>query len=201
MSQSKNHIKLESGNFYHIYNHANGIDNLFNTDRNFSYFLNKYKLLIEPFAETYAYCLMPNHFHILVKIKDEAELQSEILNPKNLSVSELVSNQFRRLFTSYAKSINEEQMRAGSLFRQNFKRINVKTEYYLIHLIYYIHANPVYHGFVERVEEWDFSSYHEICAQKSELINWEAVLDLFLGKERFVKYHESAVRNKLYFEG
>ena len=63
--------------FYHIYNHANGDDNLFREQENYRFFLQQYAKYINPIADTYAYCLMPNHFHLLVKIKEEQDLLSE----------------------------------------------------------------------------------------------------------------------------
>lgn len=60
--------------YYHIYNHANGDENLFREQKNYEYFLEKYKQHISPIAETIAWCLMPNHFHLLVKIKTEEEI-------------------------------------------------------------------------------------------------------------------------------
>ena len=61
---------------YHIYNYANGNENLFREQKNYEYFLEKYKQHINPIAETIAWCLMPNHFHLLVKIKTEEEIVS-----------------------------------------------------------------------------------------------------------------------------
>ena len=66
---------MEAGNFYHIYNHANGSENLFRNDENYNFFLRKWSQHIEPIADSYAYCLMPNHFHFLVRIKDEEDLE------------------------------------------------------------------------------------------------------------------------------
>ncbi len=59
---------------YHIWTHANGIENLFLNDENYFYFLEKYSLYIEPVAETFAYCLMPNHLHLMVRVKEENEV-------------------------------------------------------------------------------------------------------------------------------
>jgi REP element-mobilizing transposase RayT len=65
---------LEPGYFHHIYNHANGNENLFKRDENYHYFLKKFKQYIFPIADTFAYCLMPNHIHFLVRIKEEDAL-------------------------------------------------------------------------------------------------------------------------------
>ena len=59
--------------YYHIYNRGNNRENLFKQDRNYRYFLKLYAKHIEPIADTFAYCLLPNHFHLLVRIKGETE--------------------------------------------------------------------------------------------------------------------------------
>ncbi|HEX4372500.1 MAG TPA: hypothetical protein VHZ50_04255, partial [Puia sp.] len=66
--------KLQPLSYYHIFNHANGDENIFREEENYRFFLEKYVLYIHPVAETLAYCLMPNHFHMLVKIKTEQQL-------------------------------------------------------------------------------------------------------------------------------
>ena len=56
---------------YHVYTHANGFENLFNSEENYRFFLKKYVHHIYPIAETYAYCLMPNHLHLMIRIRSE----------------------------------------------------------------------------------------------------------------------------------
>jgi len=74
---------MQPGLTYHIYTHANGSENLFRNDENFRYFLKRYKEFIPGVADTLAYCLMPNHLHLLVCVKDEKELAAFFKN-KNL---------------------------------------------------------------------------------------------------------------------
>lgn len=62
---------LEPGFYYHIYNHANGRENLFCSDENYRFFISRYKKHIAPIADIFAYCLMPNHIHFLVRVKEE----------------------------------------------------------------------------------------------------------------------------------
>ncbi len=68
-------IPLLPENYYHIYNHANGSDNLFLNSENYRYFLQRYATFINPIADTFAYCLMPNHIHFLIRIKSGPDLQ------------------------------------------------------------------------------------------------------------------------------
>jgi len=69
---------LQPDRSYHIFNHANGFENIFRIEANFIYFLEKYRLYISPIAETYAYCLMPNHFHLVVRIRKREMIEALI---------------------------------------------------------------------------------------------------------------------------
>jgi putative transposase len=69
-------IPLLPEKYYPVYNHANGSDNLFLTSENYRYFLQRFASFINPIADIYAYCLMPNHIHFLIRIKSESDLQS-----------------------------------------------------------------------------------------------------------------------------
>src|ERR1035438_4711725 len=66
---------LESDFIYHIYNRANGNEKLFFEEENYQFFMDKFKLYVSPVAEVFCYCLMPNHFHFLVRIKSEAAIE------------------------------------------------------------------------------------------------------------------------------
>ncbi|MFA5555659.1 MAG: transposase [Flavobacteriaceae bacterium] len=152
--------------YYHIYNHANGDENLFREQKNYAYFLEKYEQHINPIAETIAWCLMPNHFHLLVKIKTEDEITSTFPKFKTLeklktleAKSNFLSKQFANFFSSYTQSFNKIYERRGSLFLKNFKRKEIVDENYLRNLILYIHLNPIKHGFTDIISDWKWSSY------------------------------------------
>jgi putative transposase len=66
--------KLQPGHVYHVYGRANGNDILFSNSENYRYFLGKYKRYILPIADTYSYCLMPNHYHFLIQFKEGVDL-------------------------------------------------------------------------------------------------------------------------------
>ena len=188
---------LEPPQFYHIYNHANGSENIFRETENYRFFLEKNELYISPVAETFAWCLMPNHFHLLVQIRDETTLLTKAL-PKFKTLEELnsanaISKQFSRLFSSYTQAYNKKYMRMGSLFMKNFKRHLIDTNNYFSKIVHYIHANPVHHGFVKAISDWRWSSYHSFLSNAPTKINRAAVLDWFGGKDGFVRFHQQTI--------
>jgi len=183
---------LESGYYYHIYNHANGSENLFRNRDNYRFFLKKYEQHVIPIAETYTYCLMPNHFHFLVRIKDEDDIIRTFPKFGTLEKDHrniFISKQFSNFFSSYTQSFNKVHERRGSLFYKNFKRKRITTELYLKQAIVYIHLNPVYHGLTNDVNKWYYSSYKAICSAKPTLINKKDVLTLFDDLVNFKEYH------------
>ncbi|HOZ86095.1 MAG TPA: transposase [Niabella sp.] len=166
---------LQFSTYYHIFNHANGDDNLFREEKNYSFFLDKYHQHIDPIADTVAWCLMPNHFHLLVKIKREAEVASTFPKFETLEKfedrSKFVSKQFSNFFSSYSQAFNKVYSRRGSLFIKNFKRKEVATDEYLKILLLYIQLNPVKHGFVSRNRDWQWTSYNHFPDKQPELFN------------------------------
>jgi REP element-mobilizing transposase RayT len=133
----KHQPPIEFGKYYHIYNRGNNGENLFLTAPNYYYFLSLYDKYISSVAETYAWCLMPNHFHLLVRIKDEVDidfLKSE-KEPKTAPKKAKPENQFGHLFNAYAKAFNKQNNRHGSLFEHPFRRIEVTNEAYLKRLV------------------------------------------------------------------
>jgi len=203
-------IQLEPDNFYHIYNHSNGSENIFLSDENYTYFLVKYKEYITPIADTFVYCLMPNHFHFLLKIVDEKSLFDwlkengkigddtiDLTGFKNLSGLDFnpfaahISRQFSHFFNSYSKSINKQEKRFGSLFNRPFKRKQITSEKQFYDTTIYIHSNPVHHGFVENIEDWKHSSYHSILSEKPTILKREEVLNHFENKENFIYCHKN----------
>jgi len=127
---------------YHIFNRGINRENIFIEECNFTHFLNLYAKYIEPIADTYAYCLLRNHFHLLVRIKSEAEISKKFFSdqiytkPANIT-SPLPnqttkpirpynpSRQFSNFFNAYAKAINAKFGRTGSLFQHPFRRIQI----------------------------------------------------------------------------
>ena len=111
-----------------------------------------------------AYCLMPNHFHLILK------------ESSGHSISELMLS----LQTSYSKAINKRTHRVGHLFQGTFKDKCIGKTEYLVHLSRYIHLNPTLAGLVDLPEDWEFSSYRDyIGLRQGTLVEKETILSEF----------------------
>jgi putative transposase len=181
------------GYFYHIYNRGiNGTD-IFKAPENYKYFLTLYERYIAPIAHTYAWCLMGNHFHILVYIKDLGEVELSQLNystgvvPKEINASK----QFGHLFNAYSQAFNKRYNRTGSLFEKPFERIRVTDIQYFRQLVFYIHNNPVHHKFCDHIQDYAWSSYGSIISLKPTKIKRQELLGYFDSVGNFIDYHNS----------
>ncbi len=186
-----NPIPLENGKYYHIYNRGNNGIDLFYEIENYNHFLRLYEKYIDPIAETFAWCLMKNHFHILVYIRETNEVDTTKLEysstdkPKTVSASK----QFSNLFNAYTLAMNKRYNRTGSLFEKNFKRKVVSSKNYFQKLIFYIHNNPVHHRFAEHIVEYPWTSYGTIISTKQTKLQRNRVIESFNDLENFKYYH------------
>ncbi|MEQ9218600.1 MAG: transposase [Cyclobacteriaceae bacterium] len=181
-------MRLSSGKVYHIYNRGINRKKIFFEDRNYDFFLQRFRRYVLGHIGLLTYCLMPNHFHLLVRI-NEFEFKEDVLLTG-------VEKAFKNFFISYSKSINQAYNRTGALLQYKFKRKEVNDEDYLSWLIYYIHANPVKSGFTKSLEDWRYSSYNEILCNKSKLVQSQEVLDWFGGEEEFIDFHQRNLANE-----
>ncbi len=168
---------------------------MFKNRGNYEYFLKQYDKYLSPVADTYSYCLLGNHFHLLIRVRDLENLKIfELLNSKNIlinkTVHQIVSHQFRKFFQSYSMAFNKQHERIGTLFQTPFKRVEVNKDDYFTSLVYYIHANPQLHGLIKDFREWEWSSYKRILMDKLTNLRKKEVLDWFGDKERYIKFHD-----------
>lgn len=159
MLSEKNINRQETLDFeqiYHVYNRAIGSDKLFITARDYYYFQQKFDRYLSAFVEIFCYCLLPNHFHFLLRIKEKSKIK-EVLNLRSEDFSYKNINQaFSNFFNSYTKSFNKVHHRKGKLFMLPYKRILVENEDYLLTLVNYIHRNPIHHGLKNEFTDWKY---------------------------------------------
>lgn len=185
--------QLLPSTYYHIFNHANGDEDLFRESENYRYFLQQYHKHIDRIADTYSYCLMPNHFHLLVRIKSVEALISHLPGFKNLegvAASNLLSKQFSNFFNSFTKSFNKKYDRRGSLFLKNFKKKAILETNHLISIILYIHLNPVKHGFTLHPKDWEWSTYHNFHIERLNVLT-----ALFGNEEKYFQSHADKIKS------
>jgi putative transposase len=206
---------LQYGSFYHIYNRGNNSEDLFTNEADYHRFLIKYQEYLPPVAETYAFVLMKNRFHFLVRIREEDQIQA--LSPENPGTSRFKiipdlsgpqdtdrsparypkpDRQFSHLFNSYARYFNIKYNRHGALFERPFRRKPVENEQYLKNLIIYIHNNPVIHGFTTETEDYMYSSYHHFFSDEDSMIENKIVLSWFGDLKNFIQQHKDKMYSK-----
>jgi putative transposase len=178
-------MKFETGKYYHLYNRSNNKEIVFHEKENYPYFLQQYQEFVSQYFTTFAYCLMPTHFHFLVKVDNE---------------SEEVNTAIGRWLSSYTKAINKRYERQGSLFQPHTKAKNIDDESYLLTLITYIHQNPVRAGLVNHCSKWEHSSYQTyIGLNENRFVDTSLLLHYFKSKESYAKYADellTAVRKE-----
>ncbi|MEH6765801.1 MAG: transposase [Aequorivita antarctica] len=175
---------IELGATYHIFNRGNNKENIFIEDKNYIYFLQLLKKHILPIADIYAYCLLKNHFHVLLRIKDENDISQKYIERPHQA--------FSNMFNSYTKAINKAYCRSGSLFQEHLKRKRIKDEKHLIQVFAYIHLNPVKHGFTEDYKGYPHSSYKAFVTNKNSNIDRDTIFDL-IDKDSFEYWHHQRV--------
>ena len=191
---------LAYNTYYHIFNRGNNRENIFKQEENYRYFLNLYSKHIFPVADTFAYCLLPNHFHLLIRTKTPEEIEQTLKELEALKLSSRVlspSQQFSNLFNAYTKAINKRFQRTGTLFEHPFGRIPVESDAYFIQLIAYIHQNPQRHGLIDDFRDWPYSSYQTLLSPHPTRLNRNRVINWFEGRAQLQTYHQMPVNEAM----
>lgn len=189
---------FESGKFYHLYNRGNNRENLFYKKENYYYFIRQFDKYLSNFIDVYVYCLLPNHFHFLIRVKDESEIQQYLATTDAIALSDsicyskVISERFRRFFISYSQAINKQENRVGSLFQKHFKVKEVNSDSYFTSLVFYIHSNPQRHGLINDFRLWEYSSYHSIQLEKRSKLKKKEVVDWFGNIKAYRAFHNNS---------
>lgn len=195
---------FQEQSFYHVICKSISGKKLFLNDENKRYFLERYQYFLNDYLETYAFCLLDNHVHWLIKIKSAAEIvdflktmsieRQTITHKKFLQKEcdfhELIEQQFNRLFIGYSLALNKKHDVKGHLFHRPFRRICIADDMHLTQLYVYIHANPLKHGITKDFFTFKWSSYQAILSNSATNIQREKVLDWFGDREQFINAHK-----------
>ncbi|MBK8056095.1 MAG: hypothetical protein IPK35_23195 [Saprospiraceae bacterium] len=245
-------IPLLPQRYYHIYNRGIDRNPIFFIDENYRYFLKKYAEKTEGYFNTFAYCLMENHFHFFIQPLSNKEIltkgasdylfvnqrflkdfvipwtarvgidsssvkQEDLTNfenllnlyslygdiqsnpdnqPNNLAscdfldqlCSWILSDRLRGLMLGYAKAINKQQQRTGSLLQKGFRRKNVPDFLYEKKMVlWYIHHNPIHHFYTNHYGGYKWSSYHAFLSTSQTRIKRDIALEWFEDLNAFLK--------------
>lgn len=145
-------------------------------------------------VDTYAYCLLGNHFHLLIRIPEDIDLtafekSSNGVDRATLSTHDIISHQFQKFFQSYAMAFNKQQSRTGTLFQTPFKRALIDSDAYFTQLLYYIHPKPQLQGLIEDFRDWKWSSYNSLLSDKPSKLKKQEVIKWFGNEEGYRHYH------------
>lgn len=195
---NRDYKKFTPGNIFHIYNRGNNKEKIFFDDQDYRAFLfrlglslgiteeelNKEKLTAMPYSririidmnkkyfKIHAFCLMPNHFHLLIEQLGD------------VSISKLIS----KLCTSYSKYINKKYIRVGHIFQDKFKAVLMETNPQLMWTSAYIHMNAVKDGLVKHPKNYQWSSYNDYAENRNlPIVSKELLLGTFGDQKEFIK--------------
>ena len=186
--------------YYHFYNRGNNRQVVFMERENYVYFLKGIKRYLRGRVEVIAYCLMPTHYHLLVKVvakQQTSEVANQTSEVLRQDASKQVSLAMQKFLISYTKAINKRFDRTGALFQGQFQAKPVTTYKHLLTLCAYIHANPVKDGLAASPEMWDFSNYLEwMGLRNGTLVNHEFIAENFGTGEEYKKFVVDYLRNR-----
>lgn len=155
--------------YVHYYNRGVNKEIIFFTSDNYLLLIRKLTEYIKKYQiELIAFCLMPNHYHILLKHEDQND----------------GSKLIQRLFNSYTQAINKRYSRVGTLFQGNVKKRFIEDDDYLAETIKYIHLNPVKAGLCDKPENWEYSDYREWIGLDETIRNISVERDNIFGSTK-----------------
>ena len=187
-------VNFEAGKYYHLFNRGNNKHSIFFEEENYMYFLELVKKHLTPVVDVFSYCLLKNHFHLVIRIK------ADNLPDEYKKGNKKLHQPFSNLFNAYSKAINKKYKRSGSLFQEHLKRKEINTEEYLRQVIIYVHLNPSGHGLTSNFENFPYSSYKSILSLKPTLLIRNEVITLFGDIDNFRFTHRAKRINKKILE-
>lgn len=181
---------------YHVYNRSFNHTRVFISDDNYQFFLHKASEL-KSIVNILAYCLMPDHFHLMIHVpagspglarKTPSDIQSEIIADQGgdgtrqtarsgLTGMQVLSRKIGTLQSSYTQAFNKMYQKNGSLFQPKTKS-KLVDEDYLFNCLHYIHQNPLKARLVSRIEDWKYSSFNEYYCNSENICNLTLSRDL-----------------------
>ena len=172
-------MKFEASHVYHVYNQGNNKQRLFKSDEDYKQFISLITSYIVPYADIIAWCLMPNHFHLMLVVNKQGATPHQ----QGGITIDLLTNGFRKLTSAYAHDFNKRNNKSGAVFRPKTKAKDLTdlqfnesriANHYYINCFYYIHQNPLRHHLVKDLSAWQYSSFNFYSGErKNDICNKE----------------------------
>ena len=186
-----------------MFSRAVGSEQLFLSADNYRFFLQKLKQHTSAVCDMYGYALLPNHFHLLARIKDEETVIRHFAEVKRCSfqllqhdLPDFIMERFSNFLNSYTKAFNKMYHRKGALFMDYLKRSQANEDSDFTAYIWYIHKNAVHHQLVQAVGEWQYDSYRSLLSDAPTSLLRNEVLEWFGNRNKFIKFHQQKVYPK-----
>jgi REP element-mobilizing transposase RayT len=197
---SKYHDPLTRGETYHLFSRAVGFEKLFLSDENYRYFLNRFEHHVSPVADLYTYTLIPNHFHLLARIKaNEAiipyyeHIKQKPYDFMQTNISDFIMERFSNWLNGYTKAFNKMYRRKGALFMDYLRRSHAKNDSDFGNFVFYLHKNAVHHGITKKIGDWPWDGYSTLITNVPTQLLRDEMWDFFGGKEGLIKFHQRPV--------
>ena len=174
--------------YYHIFNKANNNELIFKENSDYQLFMKNLGELLADNIDIFAFCLMPNHFHLLIQPKYTAKIKGE----------GSINSSTQKFFQAYAQYYNKKYERKGSLFYKSFRRIQIDDEIYLKYLLFYIHYNPQKSRIISDFTVYQYSSYRFYLSDKPSKLRKDVVFQWFgNGLKEFKEFHSDCLERIL----
>ena len=173
----------EQGGIYHLFNRGCDKRDIFLGNSNYRFFLRKIRLTKEKYnLDIISYCLMPNHFHLLVRQNSE----------------KIIAKWVQKVLSGYVQAFNKQNDRKGTLFESSTKPKIINSNEYLANIIHYLHLNPIKAKLVSDPSNWEYSSYNNWSSDsENSMISKKIRLEFYNSgneyKMSFKEYWESKI--------
>ncbi len=200
------HVPLSPSNTYHIFSRAVGNEKLFRSAENYRFFLARLVVYVLPVADLFTYSLLPNHFHLLLRIKEENTIKDQFKQRKKIpfhenvhSLPDFIMEQFSNWLNSYTKAFNKRYERKGALFMDYIKRSRVEKESDFASCVFYIHKNAVHHALCKQIGDWNYDGYRALLSEKPTHLLRDEMIGWFGSRKLFIDFHRQPINLKTDF--
>lgn len=191
-------MRFEENSIYHVYNRSYNKSRVFFNNDNYVFFLSKLRTLRD-LCEVLAYCLMPDHFHLLIYLPENSGATRRTAQ-SGLTGIQTLSRKLGTILSSYTQAINKQEKRSGSLFQPKTKAKDVSSNRYSVTCFHYIHQNPIKARLVDKMEDWQYSSFNEYYENVEAICNKHLareLLDIPTDENLFYKQSYLVIDNRL----